>query len=181
MDGESILYIIIAIIYFAVSAIGSRNKAKKKKARQEAARRAAEGRQPESREDMRKQEDRRPPVQEEQEQEEQPTFQDIFEELFGEGKRPRPEPEPVQNIPTVEPVHQPEDRESRSRRTDKPRIKTRELDKKQRELAEKFRRNAGLDKKKKKRTRYSKTGHVLDSLTLRDAIIAKAILDRPYE
>jgi hypothetical protein len=174
MDGESLIYIIIAIIYFVVSAIGSRNKAKKKKEMQ---RRKSAGETPDP------DPARRPPVPESTAPQE-PNLQDIFEELFGEGQQRQPRPAMPDEMDAIREMTAEKEARRRAQQEEtgwRERQRRQEETRKHRQRMEAAKRfQARMDQQKKKSPAPKKHSAIFNTVSIRDAIIVKAILDRPY-
>lgn len=164
MDGESLLYIILAIIYFVVSIMGSSKKAKKKREQQ---RRAAEqqeaGEYPEG-------------VPGEG-GERRPTFQEMMETLLEEERPSKPKVPEAPEVPEMSEAAQMEleRQEALARRMREAESRRQ----KQQDFERKLRTDMpAMALKTMRKTR--KAGKLFEGVSARQAVIAREILDRRY-
>lgn len=161
MDGESLLYIILAIVYFVVSIMGSSKKAKKKREEQ---RRAAE--QQEAGDYTEGMPEETAPR--------RPTFQEMLETLMEEERPSRPE---VPEVPEVSEAAQMEleRQEALARRMREAEVRRQ----KQVDFEKKLRTDMpAMALKTMRKTRQE--GKLFENVSARQAVIAREILDRRY-
>lgn len=169
MDGETIVYIIIGLVYFISSILSSRKKKREKEAKRKRA--AEQGYDDESSPE---------PVPAEQ------TLEEMFGELFNpqeEGKQRKPDTTPP--VPVEEVIRERTQEEqyafetkTRKDKQDADILEREQHMKRQRDLANAFVQNAAVVTRSKRR---HKPGKIYKNISAKDAIIGKIILERRYQ
>jgi len=157
MDGESIFYVIVAVVYFAVSIMNSRKKAKQKK----------------------QQKGKPQPINPNQQEPtpKEPTLEDLLGEFFGEEKKPV---ETAPSRPVAEPISNQEFMRQQELAEKARLAEEREL-KRRRNMIEHRKKMIEASIRTKSEAPVKMKGKIFGDVGLKEAIIAQTILERPYK